>query len=306
LLNHIIKRLLSIVPVLLGVTIISFSMIHLCPGDPAVILAGSEASVETIEKIREDYGLNKSLGAQYLEFMRRLVKGDLGTSIYTRLPVSELLAQCYWVTMKLAFLSIVISFLLGIFPGVIAATKQYSVFDNLSMLVALFGTSMPIFWIGLLLMLFFSVKIALFPAGGGTDLYTLVLPAISLGASSAALIARITRASMLEVIHQDYVRTARANGLKERNIIYRHCLKNAMIPITAVVGLQFGYLLGGTVLVEVVFSIQGMGKLLVDAIFQRDYPVVQASMILISFSFVIVNLLTDITYSFFDPKIRYR
>lgn len=305
-LNHIIKRLLSIVPVLLGVTIISFSMIHLCPGDPAVILAGSEASVETIEKIREDYGLNKSLGAQYLEFMRRLVKGDLGTSIYTRLPVSELLAQCYWVTMKLAFLSIVISFLLGIFPGVIAATKQYSVFDNLSMLVALFGTSMPIFWIGLLLMLFFSVKIALFPAGGGTDLYTLVLPAISLGASSAALIARITRASMLEVIHQDYVRTARANGLKERNIIYRHCLKNAMIPITAVVGLQFGYLLGGTVLVEVVFSIQGMGKLLVDAIFQRDYPVVQASMILISFSFVIVNLLTDITYSFFDPKIRYR
>ncbi len=305
-LNYIIKRLLSIVPVLLGVTIISFSMIHLCPGDPAVILAGSEASVETIEKIREDYGLNKSLGAQYLEFMRRLVKGDLGTSIYTRLPVSELLAQCYWVTMKLAFLSIVISFLLGIFPGVIAATKQYSVFDNLSMLVALFGTSMPIFWIGLLLMLFFSVKIALFPAGGGTDLYTLVLPAISLGASSAALIARITRASMLEVIHQDYVRTARANGLKERNIIYRHCLKNAMIPITAVVGLQFGYLLGGTVLVEVVFSIQGMGKLLVDAIFQRDYPVVQASMILISFSFVIVNLLTDITYSFFDPKIRYR
>lgn len=281
-------------------------MIHLCPGDPAVILAGSEASVETIEKIREDYGLNKSLGAQYLEFMRRLVKGDLGTSIYTRLPVSELLAQCYWVTMKLAFLSIVISFLLGIIPGVIAATKQYSVFDNLSMLVALFGTSMPIFWIGLLLMLFFSVKIALFPAGGGTDLYTLVLPAISLGASSAALIARITRASMLEVIHQDYVRTARANGLKERNIIYRHCLKNAMIPITAVVGLQFGYLLGGTVLVEVVFSIQGMGKLLVDAIFQRDYPVVQASMILISFSFVIVNLLTDITYSFFDPKIRYR
>ena len=294
------------VPVLLGVTLISFSMIHLCPGDPAVILAGSEASVEALEKIREDYGLNKALGVQYVEFMRRLVKGDLGTSIFTRLAVSELLGQCYWVTMKLALLSIVISFLLGIFPGVIAATRQYSMFDHLSMLAALFGTSMPIFWIGLLLMLFFSVKIPLFPAGGGTDLYTLILPAISLGASSAALIARITRASMLEVIRQDYVRTARANGLKERKIIYRHCLKNAMIPITAVVGLQFGYLLGGTVLVEVVFSIQGMGKLLVDAIFQRDYPVVQASMILISFSFVIVNLLTDIAYSFFDPRIRHR
>jgi len=292
------------IPTILGVTVISFSMIHFVPGDPAVLLAGSEATQEIIEKIRDNYGLNKPLVIQYLDYMARLVRGDFGISIWTRKPVSELLAQRYWVTMKLALMSIVIAFVVGIFPGVIAATRQYSFFDYFSMVVTLFGISMPIFWIGLLLMLFFSVKLGLFPAGGGTDLYTLVLPAISLGASSAALIARITRTSMLEVIRQDYVRTARANGLREGIVIYKHALKNAMIPITAVVGLQFGYLLGGTVLVEVVFSIPGMGKLLVDSIFQRDYPVVQSSMVLISLSFVMVILLTDIAYSFFDPKMR--
>jgi peptide/nickel transport system permease protein len=304
--NYIVKRILGIIPIMLGVTIITFSMIHLCPGDPAVILAGSDATQEGIEKIREEYGLNDPLFKQYFDFMNRLLRGDLGISLFSKIPITELLAQRYWVTMKLAIFGILISFLIGIFPGVVAAVKQYSVFDNLSMIGALFGASMPIFWIGLLLMLLFSVKIRLFPAGGGTDLYSLVLPALSLGAYSAALIARITRASMLEVIRQDYVRTARANGLRENIVIYKHCLKNAMIPIITVVGLQFGYLLGGTVLVEVVFSIPGMGKLLVDSIFQRDYPVVQASMILVSLSFVVVNLLTDIAYAFFDPRIRYQ
>jgi peptide/nickel transport system permease protein len=304
--NYLIKRLLVIIPIMLGVTIITFSMIHLCPGDPAVILAGADATQEGIERIREEYGLNKPLVTQYYDFMSRLLRGDLGRSLFSKLPISELLAQRYWVTMKLAVFGILFSFLIGIFPGVIAAVKQYSLFDNLSMIGALFGASMPIFWIGLLLMLFFSVKIHLFPAGGGTDLYSLFLPALSLGAYSAALIARITRASMLEVIRQDYVRTARANGLRENIVIYKHCLKNAMIPIITVVGLQFGYLLGGTVLVEVVFSIPGMGKLLVDAIFQRDYPVVQSTMILVSLSFVVVNLLTDIAYTIFDPRIGYQ
>ncbi len=303
--NYLIKRLLVIIPIMLGVTIITFSMIHLCPGDPAVILAGADATQEGIERIREEYGLDKPLVTQYYDFMSRLLRGDLGRSLFSKLPISELLAQRYWVTMKLAVFGILVSFLIGIFPGVIAAVKQYSLFDNLSMIGALFGASMPIFWIGLLLMLFFSVKIQLFPAGGGTDLYSLFLPALSLGAYSAALIARITRASMLEVIRQDYVRTARANGLRENIVIYKHCLKNAMIPIITVVGLQFGYLLGGTVLVEVVFSIPGMGKLLVDAIFQRDYPVVQSTMILVSLSFVVVNLLTDIAYAIFDPRIGY-
>jgi peptide/nickel transport system permease protein len=306
LLSYTVKRLFSIIPIILGITVISFSVIHLLPGDPAVILAGSDATDEAIQQIRQSYGLTKPLAIQYLDFMTKLSKGDLGISLFTRSPVSELLAQRYWVTMKLSLMAMIFSLLLGISAGVIAATKQYSLFDNLSMLIALFGTSMPIFWIGLLLMLLFSVKIPLFPAGGGTDFYTLVLPAFTLGASSAALIARITRASMLEVIRQDYVRTARANGVREVTITYRNCLKNAMIPITSVVGLQFGYLLGGAVLVEAVFSIPGIGKLLVDAIFERDYPVVQATMIFIAVSFVIVNLLTDVAYSYFDPRIRYK
>ena len=305
-LSYTVKRLLSIIPIILGITVISFSVIHLLPGDPAVILAGSDATDEAIQQIRQSYGLTKPLATQYLDFMTKLSKGDLGISLFTRSPVSELLVQRYWVTMKLSLMAMIFSLLLGISAGVIAATKQYSLFDNLSMLIALFGTSMPIFWIGLLLMLLFSVKIPLFPAGGGTDFYTLVLPAFTLGASSAALIARITRASMLEVIRQDYVRTARANGVREVAITYRNCLKNAMIPITSVVGLQFGYLLGGAVLVEAVFSIPGIGKLLVDAIFERDYPVVQATMIFIAVSFVIVNLLTDVAYSYFDPRIRYK
>lgn len=305
-LSYTVKRLLSIIPIILGITVISFSVIHLLPGDPAVILAGSDATDEAIQQIRQSYGLTKPLAIQYLDFMTKLSKGDLGISLFTRSPVSELLVQRYWVTMKLSLMAMIFSLLLGISAGVIAATKQYSLFDNLSMLIALFGTSMPIFWIGLLLMLLFSVKIPLFPAGGGTDFYTLVLPAFTLGASSAALIARITRASMLEVIRQDYVRTARANGVREVTITYRNCLKNAMIPITSVVGLQFGYLLGGAVLVEAVFSIPGIGKLLVDAIFERDYPVVQATMIFIAVSFVIVNLLTDVAYSYFDPRIRYK
>lgn len=305
-LSYTVKRLLSIIPIILGITVISFSVIHLLPGDPAVILAGSDATDEAIQQIRQSYGLTKPLAIQYLDFMTKLSKGDLGISLFTRSPVSELLAQRYWVTMKLSLMAMIFSLLLGISAGVIAATKQHSLFDNLSMLIALFGTSMPVFWIGLLLMLLFSVKIPLFPAGGGTDFYTLVLPAFTLGASSAALIARITRASMLEVIRQDYVRTARANGVREVTITYRNCLKNAMIPITSVVGLQFGYLLGGAVLVEAVFSIPGIGKLLVDAIFERDYPVVQATMIFIAVSFVIVNLLTDVAYSYFDPRIRYK
>lgn len=300
------KRLLSIIPIILGITVISFLVIHLLPGDPAVALAGSDATDDAIQQIRQSYGLTKPLVIQYLDFMTKLSKGDLGISLFTRSPVSELLVQRYWVTMKLSLMAMIFSLLLGISAGVIAAKKQYSLFDNLSMLIALFGISMPIFWIGLLLMLLFSVKLPLFPAGGGTDFYTLVLPAFTLGASSAALVARITRASMLEVIRQDYVRTARANGVREFAITYRNCLKNAMIPITSVVGLQFGYLLGGAVLVEAVFSIPGIGKLLVDAIFERDYPVVQATMIVIAVSFVIVNLLTDVAYSYFDPRIRYK
>ena len=191
---------------------------------------------------------------------------------------------------------------MGLVAGVISSTKQYSLFDNLSMVGALFGISMPIFWLGLLLMLVFSVQLRWFPAGGKGTVMHLVLPAIALGAASCAVIARMTRASMLEVIRQDYIRTARANGLREFIVIHRHALKNAMIPVITVFGLEFGYMLGGAVLTETVFSLPGVGRLMVEGIFQRDYPVVQGSMLLVATTFVLVNLLTDIAYAFFDPR----
>ncbi len=305
-LPYILKRLLMLIPVMFGVTVLSFSMLHLAPGDPAEVLAGVEADEVTIEAIRKEYGLDRPLYVQYYRYVGGLLQGDFGRSISTRMPIALLLKQRIPVTAKLALFSMVISFGIGILAGVIAATRQYSVFDTISMLLALFGTSLPIFWFGLLLMMFFSVTFQLFPAGGGTDWYSLTLPAISLGTASSALIARMTRASMLEVIRQDYVRTARANGIMEKVIIYKHALKNAMIPIITVVGLQFGYLLGGGVLVEAVFTLPGVGKLLVDGIFARDYPLVQSTMFMIATMFVAVNLFTDIAYAFFDPRIRYK
>jgi len=219
--------------------------------------------------------------------------------------VINLLKQRFAFTVQLSFLSILIAAFIGLIAGVISATRQYSIFDNLSMVGALFGISMPIFWLGLLLMLVFSVYLGWFPAGGSGGLKHLILPAIALGAASAAVIARMTRASMLEVVRQDYIRTARANGLREWVVIYKHALKNAMIPVITVFGLEFGYMLGGAVLTETVFSLPGVGRLMVEGIFQRDYAVVQSSMLLVAATFVLVNLLTDIAYAFFDPKIRY-
>jgi ABC-type dipeptide/oligopeptide/nickel transport system permease component len=294
-----------LVPVLFGVSVISFSLLHMVPGDPAMILAGDDANPEFIKAVRQEYGLDKPLYVQYGTFIARVVRGDFGTSIRNREPVIKLLRERFLFTMQLSFLAILIAAFIGLIAGVISATRQYSLFDHLSMIGALFGISMPIFWLGLLLMLVFSVYLHWFPAGGKGTLRHLILPAIALGAASAAVIARMTRASMLEVIRQDYIRTARANGLKEFVVTYKHALKNAMIPVITVFGLEFGYMLGGAVLTETVFSLPGVGRLMVEGIFQRDYPVVQASMLMVAGTFVIVNLLTDIAYAFFDPKIRY-
>jgi ABC-type dipeptide/oligopeptide/nickel transport system permease component len=304
-LRYIIKRIFMLVPVLFGVSVISFSLLHMVPGDPAMILAGDDANPEFIKAVRQEYGLDKPLYVQYGTFIARVVRGDFGTSIRNREPVIKLLRERFLFTMQLSFLAILIAAFIGLIAGVISATRQYSLFDHLSMIGALFGISMPIFWLGLLLMLVFSVYLHWFPAGGKGTLRHLILPAIALGAASAAVIARMTRASMLEVIRQDYIRTARANGLKEFVVTYKHALKNAMIPVITVFGLEFGYMLGGAVLTETVFSLPGVGRLMVEGIFQRDYPVVQASMLMVAGTFVIVNLLTDIAYAFFDPKIRY-
>jgi peptide/nickel transport system permease protein len=304
-LRYILKRLAMLIPVLFGVTTVSFSLLQIVPGDPAVLLAGEDANPDFIEAVRKEYGFDQPLYVQYFRFIAHAVQGDFGVSIRNREPVIKLLMQRFAFTVQLSFLSILIAAFIGLIAGVISATRQYSIFDNLSMVGALFGISMPIFWLGLLLMLVFSVYLGWFPAGGSGGLKHLVLPAIALGAASAAVIARMTRASMLEVVRQDYIRTARANGLKEWVVIYKHALKNAMIPVITVFGLEFGYMLGGAVLTETVFSLPGVGRLMVEGIFQRDYAVVQGSMILVAATFVLVNLLTDVAYALFDPKIRY-
>ncbi len=303
--RYILKRLAMLVPVLFGVTVVSFSLLQIVPGDPAVLLAGEDANPDFIEAVRKEYGFDQPLYIQYFRFISHAVQGDFGISIRNREPVVNLLIQRFAFTVQLSFLSILVAAFIGLVAGVISATRQYSIFDNLSMVGALFGISMPIFWLGLLLMLVFSVYLGWFPAGGSGGLKHLVLPAIALGAASAAVIARMTRASMLEVIRQDFIRTARANGLKEWVVIYKHALKNAMIPVITVFGLEFGYMLGGAVLTETVFSLPGVGRLMVEGIFQRDYAVVQGSMILVAGTFVLVNLATDIAYALFDPKIRY-
>jgi peptide/nickel transport system permease protein len=305
-LSYIIKKIIFVIPVMFGVTILSFSMLHLAPGDTAEIIAGDEAGADVIEAIRKQYGLDKPLHIQYYVYISGLLHGNFGRSITTRQEIGPLLIQRLRVTIKLALFGLTISCVIGILAGVIGAVYQYSLFDTISMVLALFGASMPVFWFGLLLMMFFSVTFQLFPAGGGTDWHSLTLPAISISASASALIARMTRGSMLEVIRQDYLRTARANGINEIVIIYKHALKNAMIPIITVVGLYFGYMLAGAVITETVFAIPGVGTLLLAGIFDRDYPVVQSTMFMVATIFVIVNVLTDIAYAFFDPRVRYR
>ncbi len=304
-LSYILHRILMLLPVLFGVTLVSFSLLHLVPGDPAEILGGQEATAEDVARIRKEYGLDRPLAIQYLRFVGNAVRGDLGISIESRHPVRELLLQRLTFTLQLSLVSIVVASAIGLFAGIVSSTRQYSIFDTTSMLGALFGISMPIFWLGLLLILVFSVKLHWLPSGGTGTFGHLILPAIALGSASAAVIARMTRASMLEIARQDYIRTARATGFRERVVIFRHALKNAMIPVVTVFGLEFGYMLGGAVLTETVFSLPGIGRLLVEGIFMRDYPVVQGAMILVAATFVSVNLLTDVAYALFDPRIRY-
>jgi len=286
---YVLRRLFLLIPVLVGVSVVSFALLQLVPGDPALILAGEEATEEVLVRIRQEYGLNRPLPIQFLAYLRHAVVGDLGISIQSRQPVATLLAQRFPFTLKLAFLAILVSATLGVVAGIVAATHRNSSLD-----IA-----------GLLAILVFSVKLRWLPSGGTGTLAHLLLPALVLGAASSAVIARTTRASMLEVLRQDYVRTARAKGVSDRLVVYRHALGNAMIPILTVFGLEFGYNLGGAVLTETVFSLPGVGRLIVEGIFARDYPVVQGALLVVATTFVLVNLLTDVAYAFFDPRIRY-
>ena len=302
--DYFIRRLLQLVPVLLGVTIIVFGMVRLIPGDPAQIVAGTNATLEDIQSIRQKLSLDKPLVEQYFIYMKNIFKGDLGTSIRTRRPVLEDMIPRYGNSLLLASCSVVIMLLLGITTGILSAVKQGSWIDYISMVISLFGVSMPVYWFGLMLMLVFSVHLGLFPTTGIGTFKHLVLPSLALGAHSTAVVARLTRSSMLEVIRQDYIRTARAKGLDEYSVILQHALKNALIPVVTIVFLRFGTLLGGAVLAETVFAWPGIGLLMIEAIGSRDYPMVQGCVLMVSVSFVLINLITDLIYPFIDPRIR--
>ena len=303
--RFVLARVLLLLPVLIGVSIASFSLLHLIPGDPAVVLGGTQATQQDLEGIRREFGLDSPLPVQYVRYLGHVIHGQLGISIRTREPVAKALLARLAFTVQLTALSMVLAVAVGVAAGVAAAQRQNSWLDSSLMVASLTGISMPSFWLGLLLLLIFSGTLRWFPAGGYSSVRSLVLPAVVLGASGAASIARMTRGAMLEVVRQDYIRTLRANGIPEFLIIYEHALRNALNPVLTVIGLQFGYLLGGAVVVETIFSLPGMGQLLINAIFSRDYPVVQSGMLLLSTTFVGVNLLTDVGYAIVNPRIRY-
>lgn len=303
-LKYILKRGLFLILVLLGVSIIVFTLLYMTPGDPVKLMLGESAAPEAKEQLREELGLNDPFLVQYMNYVKDIVvHQDLGISYVTRRPVMSEIINVFPNTVMLACTSIVIAVILGVVLGIICAVKQYSLIDNFVMAFALIGTSAPIFWIGILMILFFSVKLGWFPPSGYGSIEQMVMPAVALGMQSTAMIARMTRSSMLEVIRQDFVKTARAKGQKEFVVILRHVFGNALIPIITVVGLQFGSLLGGALLTETVFSIPGLGRLMVEAIKMRDYPIVQGSVLFIAACFSLVNLIVDILYVAVDPRI---
>ena len=304
--QYIVRRLMLTVPVVLGVSIIVFSIIRLIPGDPARAIAGVNATPQFIQQVRVRYALDQPLYIQYGRFITDFMRGELGNSIFSGRPVTTELGERFPRTLLLATIALVIATTLGVSAGIVSATKRNSVFDNASMLVALVGVAAPVFWMALMLQLLFAVQLRLLPATGIGTIRHLVLPSITLGTASAALMARITRSSMLDVLRQDFITTARAKGLNERLVVYKHALKNALIPVVTVLGLQFGILLGGAVLTETVFAWPGVGRLLVDAILRRDYPVVQGTVMLLALLFVLINLVVDIVYAFLDPRIHYQ
>ncbi|MCU4990948.1 ABC transporter permease [Bacillus cereus] len=303
-LMFIFRRILQLIPVLFGVVFVVFLIMQMVPGDPALLIAGEGASKETVQQIRHQLGLDKPFIMQYFSYIGNILQGDFGVSIRSNRPVLDEVLIRLPITIELALYSIVITVVFGMIAGIISATKQYSWTDVSIMIIALLGVSLPSFWFGLMLIFYFSVQIQIFPVSGWGTWMHMVLPALTLGASGAAIVARMTRSSMLDVIRQDYIRTARAKGVKERVVIYKHALRNALIPVITVVGLQFGALLGGTVLVESVFAINGLGRLIVDAIRMRDLPMLQGGVLIASVIFVLVNLIVDILYRHFNKRIE--
>ncbi len=330
-LSYVIRRIFILIPTLLGVSVIVFLMLHLTPGDPAELLMGERATDEAIEQIREHLGLNQPIYVQYGMFLKRLMKGDLGETIWTRQKVWIEVKERFPATIELSIVALFISCFFGMLFGIISATKQYSIFDYLSMIAALVGVSMPIFWLGLVFMLIFSIHLAWLPISGRlsididlqtiTNFYILdamltrnwpalkdalwhiIMPAVTLSTIPMAIVARMTRSAMLDVLRQDYIKTAKAKGLSMFTVTFKHALRNALIPVVTTIGLQFGVLLGGAILTETIFAWPGVGKWMYEAVMKRDYMVIQGGTLFIAAIFIVINLCVDVLYAVINPRI---
>ena len=305
-LNYFVKRLLGLLPTLLIVAVLVFLFVHMLPGDPARLAAGADADEQTVALVRKELGLDRPLPEQFVNFFSHMLKGDFGTSMRTRRPVATEIAERFMPTLLLTLASMSWAVVLGMTLGVVSAVFRNQWPDRLGMTLAVSGISFPAFALGMLLMQVFSVQLGWLPTVGADSWRHYVLPSITLGAAVAAVMARFTRASCVEVMQEDFVRTARAKGLKERTVIAKHCLRNALIPVVTMMGLQFGFLLGGSIVVEAVFNWPGLGRLLVDAVIMRDYPVIQTLVLLFSLEFILINLVVDVLYGFINPTIRYK
>jgi peptide/nickel transport system permease protein len=305
LIKYIVKRVLYLIPVLVGVALIVFTLLYITPGDPARMMLGERASEDALRQFRAEQGLDKPFFIQFGNFLFKAVtKGDVGRSYITKRPVTEEIIEAFPQTLKLAGFSMIIALCVGIPFGIISAIKQYSIFDTTVIVIAMIGISMPAFWLGLLLILLFSVELGWLPSSGFDSLSAMILPSVTLSTGSIAMLTRMTRSCMLEVVRQDYIRTARTKGQKERVVIIRHALSNALIPVITVSGLQFGYLLGGAMLTETIFAVPGVGRLMVNAIMMRDFPMVQGGVLFVALAFSVVNLLVDLLYGYVDPRIK--
>lgn len=333
--RYIAKRLLNLIPVLLGITLLVFTLLHLIPGDPAMVMTGERATPEQVAALREQLGLNQPLPLQYLTFLGNIIQFNFGKSIISGVPIAEEIKIRWPATFELSVAAMLIAVILGIPAGILAAVRKNSIWDNLTISSSLLGVSLPVYWLGLLLIYLFAVNLNWLPPSGrmsvdiglnfkpitgfyvldsllqfdlktlGDVLSHLILPSFTLSTIPLAILTRITRSAMLEVLSQDYIRTARAKGLPERWVILKHALKNALLPVVTIIGLQFGALLGGAILTETIFSWPGIGSWIYEGILNRDYPVVQGGVVFVAIAFVLINLLVDISYAFVDPRIKY-
>lgn len=304
-LSYTLKRLGQTVLVLFGITLITFILLNVVPGDPVAMMLDKRATPEAIAKVRTEMGLDKPLTEQYIDFVKGAVRLDFGKSYFTKEVVTDAIVRCFKVTVRLALMSFCFALVIGVTCGMIAAVKRGTIIDSGLMTIAMFGVSAPSFWVAIILQIVVGLKFGLLPIYGFSGPAHYILPSIALGTRYAGSIARITRTSMLDVIKQDYIRTARSKGVKESLVIMKHALKNAMIPIVTLVGTELGYMLTGSMIIEKVFAIPGIGKLAVDAMMNRDLPLLQGTVMYIALVFVIVNLLVDLSYALIDPRIRY-